>query len=255
VASENLLALAGIIAEAVFLGILLWRRTFKLLPIFCSYIALGVAGDSVVLIVRTLLHNQNLDFWVAVTLIDSVFQYAVLIELAWSILRPIQGSLPKGFLPGLSILIAAAAALAWPLCALKATPGHAWEWLFALHVQRSFAVLRILFFIALAGCSQFLRIGWRDRELQIATGLGFYSLVSLGGAMVHSHQVLGLPYYYVDFVVACSYLVSLVYWVASFAQQETARREMTPAMEEFLLGMARVMRRQRNELSHRTTRS
>jgi hypothetical protein len=59
----------------------------------------------------------------------------------------------------------------------------------------------------------------------------------------------------VDVVVAGSYLVSLVYWVVSFAQQEAARREMTPAMEEFLLGMAKVMRRQRTELSRTTISS
>jgi len=255
VSSANVLVLAGILAEALFLGILVRRRSYKSLPIFFSYIAWGLAGDSTVLILRTVLHNQNLDIWVAETFIDSVFQYAVLIELAWSILRPIQGSLPKGFLPGVSILIAAGAALAWPLCALKDSPGYAWEWLLALHMQRSFAVLRILFFMVLAGCSQFLRIGWRDRELQVATGLGFFSLVSLAGTMVHSHQVFGLHYYYVDVVVAGSYLVSLVYWVVSFAQQEAARREMTPAMEEFLLGMAKVMRRQRTELSRPTISS
>jgi hypothetical protein len=255
VSSENILVLAGILAEALFLGILVWRRSYKSFPIFFSYIAWGLAGDAAILILRTLLHNQNPDIWALETLIDSIFQYAVLIELAWSILRPIRGSLPKGFLPGLSILIAAAAALAWPLCALKDSTGYALGWLFALHVQRSFAVLRILFFMALAGCSQFLRIGWRDRELQVATGLGFYSLVSLAGTMVHSHQVFGLQYYYVELVIAGSYLVSLVYWVASFAHQETARREMTPAMEEFLLGMAKVMRRQRRELSGPTISS
>lgn len=247
--SENVLALTGILAEALFLGILMWRRSYKTLPVFFSYIAWGMAGDSAVLILRTLFHNQNPDIWVVATFIDSVFQYAVLIELAWSILRPIQRSLPKGFLPGLSILIAAVAALAWPLCALKGSPGYPWEWLLALHVQRSFAVLRILFFMALAGCSQFLRIGWKDRELQVATGLGFYSLVSLAGTMVHSHQIFGVEYYYVELVVACSYVVSLVYWVASFIQEEAARREMTPEMEQFVFRMAKVMRRQRAELT------
>ena len=246
---ENVLALAGILAEALFLGILVWKRSYKSLPIFFSYIAWGLSGDSAVLILRTLLRNQSPDIWVVEMFIDSVFQYAVLIELAWSILRPIKGSLPRGFLAGLSILIAAGAALAWPLCALKDSPKYSWEWLLALHVERSFAILRILFFVAIASCSQFLRIGWRDRELQVATGLGFYSLVGLAGTMVHSHQDFGMQYYYVEFAVAGSYLMSLVYWVASFAQQEAARREMTPAIEVFLLDMAKVMRRRRAELS------
>jgi hypothetical protein len=166
----NSLTLAGIAAESAFLAMMMWRRTYKTLPIFFCYIIWGLVSDSA-------------------------------------------------------------------------------KWLFALHVQRSFAVLRILFFMALAGCSQFLRIGWRDRELQVATGLGFYSLVSLAGTMVHSHQVLGWQYFYVEVAVAGSYLLSLVYWIFSFAQQEAPRRKMTPEMESLLLRVAGAGRRQRDKLS------
>ena len=42
-------------------------------------------------------------------------------------------------------------------------------------LQHTVSILRILFFLVLAGGSQLLSIGWRDRELQVATGLGFYS--------------------------------------------------------------------------------
>ncbi len=245
----NSLTLAGIAAESAFLAMMMWRRTYKTLPIFFCYIIWGLVSDSAMLILRAVVHNQNPNIWIVEMFIDSLFQYAVLIELAWSILRPLQASLPKGFLVGLSVFIALAAALAWPLCTMKEAPGYTWEWLFALHVQRSFAVLRILFFMALAGCSQFLRIGWRDRELQVATGLGFYSLVSLAGTMVHSHQVLGWQYFYVEVAVAGSYLLSLVYWIFSFAQQEAPRRKMTPEMESLLLRVAGAGRRQRDKLS------
>jgi hypothetical protein len=157
VSVENWLTLMGIAAEAAFLALLVWRRTYRTLPIFFSYIVWGLAGDSAVLLLRTLTHNQNSDVWVVETFIDCLFQYAVLIELAWSILRPVRGLLPKGFLTGLSVLIAAAALAAWPLSTIKNTVGYPWEWLLALHGQRCFAVIRIVFFLVLAGCSQFLR--------------------------------------------------------------------------------------------------
>jgi len=221
---SNLLIMIGLIVEATFLAVLLWRRTYRLLPIFFAYVIWGLASDSVVLILRTLVHSRSPYPFEIQMYFDSLFQYLVLIELAWSILRPLQHLLPKGFLLGISLVIAAAALLAWPLSGSKETLGYPWHLLIALHAQRSFAVLRVLFFLALACFSQFLRIGWRDRELQVATGLGFFSLVSLAGTMVHAHQVFGWQYFYVDVTIACSYLLSLVYWSYSFAQQEAARR-------------------------------
>jgi hypothetical protein len=253
--TANLLATIGILAQAAFIVVLVWRSTYKSLHVFFLYIVWGLAGDSTVLILRTVMHSQSLYPFEIETYIDSFFQYLVLIELAWSILRPIQRSLPKRFLLGISLIIAAAAVLAWPLSGIKETMGYPWQLLIALHAQRSFAILRILFFIALACCSHFLGIGWRDRELQVATGLGFYSLVSLLGTMVHSHQVFGWQYFYVDLATACSYLLSLVYWVFSFAQQEVARCEMAPETQDFLLGIADMLHQQQNRLSEPTISS
>lgn len=248
----NLLAMIGIVAQAALIVVLVWRRTYRSLPVFFSYVVWGIAGDSTVLILRTLKHSQALYPIEIETYIDLVFQYLVLIELAWSILRPIQRKLPRGFLLGISLIIAAGAALAWPLAGIKETPGFPSHFLIALHAQRSFAILRILFFLALGCCSQFLGIGWRDRELQVASGLGFYSLVSIAGTVMHSHQSYGWHYYYVDVSIACSYLLSLVYWVFCFAQPNAARREMTPGMQEFLLGVADVMKKQRGRFSKPT---
>ncbi len=251
----NLLVTIGIVAEATFIGVLVWRRIYRSLPVFFFYIVWGVVGDSVVLIERTLMHSKSLCPFEIETYVDSLFQYLVLIELAWAIFRPIQRLLPKGFLLGISLIIAAAALLAWPFSGIDETSLYPRQLLIALHAQRSFAIVRIVFFLVLACSSQFLRIGWRDRGLQVATGLGFYSLVSLAGTVVHSHQSYGWQYFYVDVGIAFSYLLSLVYWSYSFAQREAPQREMTPEMQGLLLGMADVLRRQRRKLSEQTTRS
>ena len=100
-------------------------------------------------------------------------------------------------------------------------------------------------FLILAGSSQVLSIGWRDRELQVATGMGFYSLVSFGAILVHTHQTSFPQYRALNEIVVASYLCSLLYWVYSFAQQEAERREFTPQMQNFLLAAAGVAREQR----------
>jgi len=248
----NLLVMIGLVVQAVFIAVLVWRRTYRSFPVFFSYIVWGVIGDGAVLIMRTWIAPSAVYPFEVEAYVDSLFQYLVLIELAWSILRPIQRLLPKGFLLGISLVIAAAAFVVWPLSGIEHTVGYPGHLLIVLHAERTFAILRILFFIALACCSHFLAIGLRDRELQVATGLGFYSLVSVAGTMMHSSQSYGLNYLYVDIAIACSYLMSLLYWCYSFAQQEAARREMTPEMQGFLLGVAKVMRKQREQLSKPT---
>lgn len=245
----NLLVLIGIGAEATLIVVLAWRRIYRSFPVFFFYIVWGVAGDATILILRTLAHSRALYPFEIQSYIDSAFQYMVLVELAWSVLRPIRRSLPGGFLLAIPLAIAAGAVLAWPLSGIHETLGIPRHYLLVLHAQRAFTLLRILFFVVLACCSHIVQIGWRDRELQIASGLGFYSLVSLAGTLVHSHQTFGWHYFFVDVAVAFSYLLSLFYWIYSFAQQEAPRREMTPEMQHLLEGMANVLRRQRDGLA------
>jgi hypothetical protein len=94
-----------------------------------------------------------------------------------------------------------------------------------------------------------LSIGWRDRELQIATGLGFFSMVSLSASILHTHQVPGAQYHLLDQIVAASYSCCLLYWAYCFARQEAERREFTPQMQNFLLAMAGTARTTRIALA------
>jgi hypothetical protein len=90
----------------------------------------------------------------------------------------------------------------------------------------------------LAASSQLLSIGWRDRELQVATGLGIFSFASVSVDVWRQHIELGHKYNVLNQIVVASYVVSLLYWGFSFAQQEAARREFTPQMQNFLLAVA-----------------
>jgi hypothetical protein len=105
-------------------------------------------------------------------------------------------------------------------------------------LEQTVSILRVLFFLLLAGASQLLSISWRDRELQVATGLGVVSIVSLVAAMLHMHQTTASQFQFFAEVVVASYVCSLVYWVVCFSQKEAARREFTPQMQSFLLTVA-----------------
>lgn len=234
------LYLAGLVAEAIFAGLLIYRRVFRVLPLFSSYIFWSLINDAGGFYLVRHYPSQEINVFFAAAVIDSIFVFCVLIELSMSVLRPVRSMLPRGAIVGVAVLIALVCAAIWPFA--KA-PGF--EQLqvpqsrMIFHLQMTFSAVRILFFLGLAACSQWLSIGWRDRELQIATGFGFFSLVSLSAAFYHLSQSVGSPQYHtVDLMVAASYDFSIAYWIVSFAQEVPERRQFTPEMQSFLLAVA-----------------
>lgn len=216
-----------------------------MLPVFYAYIAWGVASDLGMLCLQYQHASHYLQIYIGEVSLDSILQYGVLVELTWAVLRPLRDSLPRGTLAGISLALIALGAATWPFSDARGFLGFPPQWHFLARLQQSIAILRILFFMALAAGSHVLTIGWRDRELQVATGLGSFSLVSLAGSIVHSHQRLGLNYHVVDVIVAASYVGTLSYWLISFAREEAPRREFTPQMRSLLFALAGTASAQR----------
>jgi hypothetical protein len=165
-----------------------------------------------------------------------------LFELSRSVLRPAAKFMPwwtSLAVAGLIVLICAAI---WPFTQSSIFAAFNGQQRLLVHLQQTFSILRVLFFLALAGFSQLLSIGWRDRELQIATGLGFYSMMSISVSVLHTRLALYPQYHRMDQIVGASYVCTLFYWVFCFAQQEAERREFTPQMQSFLLAVAGTAR-------------
>lgn len=249
---DTILWLAGLFAEAGVIAFCMRTRLFRSAPMFCSYIVWSLFVDIVFLFLRLRYPPASpLYLWSYITqmVLDSLFQFAVLVELGWGVLRPIRASLPKQSILILALLIVVAGAVIWPIAAWTTPTNLSFAGRTLVQVQQTFAVLRVVVFMALAGFSQMLSIGWRNRELQIATGLGFYSMISLGVSLIHTHQAPGLRYGELDSLVMASYLCSLLYWVYSFAQREQERQEFTPQMRSFLLAVAGAARGNRVALA------
>lgn len=231
--------------QAIVIGLVIFRRIYKTLPLFSSYLIwlLLIQGAS------AYIENQHPSshifepIYFAASIIDTTLVLCVLIELSISVLKPIRASLPSWTFIAMSGLLIGAFLVIWPFAKPPGLSGLQPITQHIVHLDITASVLRILFFLALAGCSQLLSLGWRDRELQIATGLGFYSLVSLSVTLLHMNQGASTEdakriYHLLDEVVAASYLVSMFYWVVSFAQKVPERREFTPQMQSFLLALA-----------------
>ncbi len=181
---DNAIWVAGMVTEIVIIALLTYRRVWRTLPIFCSYLVWDILSNVGAFVVIHYFPEHYFQVFFAEAIVDSALILCVLVELAWSVLRPVRSSLPRSALVLVGVLILVAGAAIWPFTAL---PGlaHSTSRNGLLYTQliQTVSILRILFFLVLAGGSQLLSIGWRDRELQVATGLGLYSFASLAVAV------------------------------------------------------------------------
>ena len=257
---DTILWLTGFAAEIAVLALCLRGKLFRITPVFCCYIAWSLLNDVIFVFLnryvsqtylRTSFSHTYFRIYVIEMLLDSVFQFAVLVELGWAVLRPIRPSLPRRFLLILTLLFCFAAAIIWPVAAHMMPGGDlSKQGALYFHAQQTISILRVVIFMALAGFSQLLSIGWRNRELQIATGLGFYSMCSLAISVIHTHQsVTGRPYHIFDQIGVASYVGSMIYWIFSFSQQEQERHEFTPQIRSFLLTVTGAARGTRMALA------
>lgn len=247
---DNTLWLAGIVTEAAVVGLLVYRRMWRLLPIFCIYCGWDLISNVGSFVSSHYFPNSyNVNTYLAQIAIDFALQFCVLVELAWSVLRPIRQSLPRFAPIAVAALILAAGGVIWPFSAVPGLAQFSPTQQFLGQLQQTGFILRLLFFLVLAGCSQWLSLSLRDRELQVATGLGFYSIICLFVAMLATHQTTGLQFKHLNSITVGGFLCSLLYWVFSFAQKQAERREFTPQMQNMLLAVAGVARADRMALA------
>ena len=247
---DNAFLFAAMAAEVAVVGLLLYKRAWRTFPIFFIYAAWEFTGDVVgsYVMQRGSSHSYLISFLV-MQILDSILQFAVLIELGWSILRPLRSRLSSRGLILVVLLIVVLGAVIWPFADIHGVASLSTAYRNIIHLQQTTSILRVLFFVLLAGFSQLLSIGWRDRELQIATGLGFFSLVSLAADILRQHMGMTENFDVLNRLVTVSYMCSLFYWVFSFTQKEAAPREFTPQMESFLLAVAGTARSSRIEIT------
>lgn len=245
--------IGGMVAEVAIILLMIKHRILRTFPIFFFYLCWSLFSDSFLYYIRINHPESFYHIYYVQLFFDSAMIFALLVEVAWSVLRPIRSSLPKHAWIGIAVLLAIGALILWPIAGLV-VPGHlAPQGVNLFRLQQMPAILRAVFFLALVAFSQLLSIGWRDRELQIATGLGFFSIISLMVTIVHTHQTPDTPpYLWLDRIVGFSYLAALFYWIFAFATRSAERREFTPQMRNMLLAVAGAARSARIDLEDST---
>jgi len=234
---DFLLILISAVGEATFLGFMAKQKVWRKFPVFFIYILWALVGDCLALyLLGRISERDYYTFYARQSIVDSAIQFGVLVELTWSVLRPVRSSLPRKSIFVLALLIVIAGLAIWPFAGKTAPPGYTGLAATTFHLEQTIGVLRIVCFLVMAGFSQILSIGWRDRELQIVTGLGFYSIASLMITLGHSQQVGDADnFHWLDQLSSASYFGTLFYWVMSFATKEQERKDFSPQMQNLLL--------------------
>jgi hypothetical protein len=225
----------GIIAEIGLLIALVARRQFKIFPVFTLYVAFNLLSD---LGVGTLvvLYPVHVGYTVAFGLLplQYLLELAVLLEITWNVLRPVHSSLPQGtirvFVSAVVLALLGGIFLAWHF-------GNTGNKIQDIKVPLDLMVglLRMLIFVATAGFAQLLGVGWKNKVLQLATALSFYSAVSLIVSLVERYSGRSKE---LDGLVSVAFTLELAFLVWVFTTKEVRRREFSPQMEQFLVTLA-----------------
>jgi hypothetical protein len=231
----TIIAILGMIAEVILLIALVGRRQYKIFPIFTLYIAFNLLNDFGIgtLIILYPVHVARSLAFVLLPL-QYLLELAVLVEIAWNVLRPVHASLPRGsirlFVIGVALALLGGVVLAWHF---DNTGNKIQDVRVPLDVM--VGLLRMLIFVATVGFAQLLGIGWKNKVLQLATALSFYSAVSLVVSLVERYSGRTQD---LDGFVAVASVLELAFLVWVFTTKEVRRREFSPQMEQFLVTLA-----------------
>jgi hypothetical protein len=241
-ASVSLLAL---LAEVCLFVVLVVRRQYKVFPIFTLSVACNLLSDIGIgiLIVAAPPHiGRSVGF--GLLPLQYLLDLGVLLEISWNVLRPVYTSLPRGsigaFATAMGVAVLGGVVLAYHF----GDTGNKIQDIKA-PLDLMVGLLRMLIFAATAGFSQLLGIGWKNKVLQIATGLSFYSAADLIATLVerYSGDSSGL-----EAIRVLAWTIELGFFLWVFTTKEVRRREFSPQMEQFLVTLAGRARHARTAL-------
>jgi hypothetical protein len=231
----GVLTALGLVAEITLLVVLVVRRQYKVFPFFTLYVAFNVLSDVGVgaLMVLYPIHVARSVMFGLLPL-QYLLELAILLEITWNVLRPVQASLPRGSIR----VFGAVVALALPCGVLLAWHfGNTGNKIQDVRVPLDVTVglLRMLIFVATVAFAQLLGIGWKNKVLQLATALSFYSAVSLIVSLVERYSGRTQE---LDGLVSLAFVIEFAFLIWASTTKEVQRREFSPQMEQFLVTLA-----------------
>jgi hypothetical protein len=124
------------VVEAAVVGLVLYRRVWRTLPVFLVYCIWALVSDGVACGVSLSTGGYTLEFYFADTAIDAVLQFAVFIELAWSVLRPLRSRLSRRGIWVIAAMILVACGVIWPFADIAGLSSPTRGWHLMIQIRR-----------------------------------------------------------------------------------------------------------------------
>ncbi|MGC2404711.1 MAG: hypothetical protein WA510_33280 [Acidobacteriaceae bacterium] len=227
--------LLGLIAEISLFVVLIMRRQFRTFPVFTLWIGFNLLNDiGLVILAVTLSPHVGQSINLALLPLQYLFDLAVLLEISWNVLQPVHSSLPRGSIRAFIVAVVLSV-LGGILLAYHFDNAGNKVQDFKLPLDLTVGLLRLLIFAVTAGFAQLLGIGWRNKVLQLTTGLAFYSAADLIISLVEHYSGNSRDLEAMR-MIAVAFQLGFFVWV--FTTKEVRRREFSPQMEQFLVTLA-----------------
>lgn len=211
---DSILVAAGVLSQGVLAALLLIRRLNRSLPAFFACAAFQCAVGTLYLFIPAAAGSVRLYTWVASIFIDTIFYFAILVELGRNTLRHNRIPPPTRWI--LVLLFLGITIALWPAVQFRVPLNLPPLWQFALHFLQITTLFESSAFGTLVAWSAFSKLRWPDHEFRIVTGTGAWTIVSLGVLMLHNDGFNGRPNHWVDLFTPASVLVVTVWWIHYF---------------------------------------
>ncbi len=211
---DSALESVGLGVEALLALVLLGRRVGRSHPVFVFYILWSLCSDTAAILLERFWPGAYLEIYLFQASLDLLLRLAILVELGRSLQRHNRWRLPHRSI--YLLLFALALVSLWGVPHWGIGSDLTLLGLILVRLQQFSAVVFLAAVLALICWSSLQTVRWPPPSLRIASGLGFYALVSLAVHLIHTRQTPGTAYHLLDEAAAASYLGVLVYWVSVF---------------------------------------
>lgn len=214
--------LLAVLLEGAVLAIVLWRRTYRTLPVFACFLGWCLLSDAGMAAMQRI-PNAYLPATLVNMTVDALFQIAILAEIGRAVVRYNRTAPPSRVI---LFLLGGLAAVVAMLLNWWRVPGD-WPLLNLIYIVllQFLATLRLVFLLTLVWWTSLFKLRWHPRELRIVTGLGLYILVTFLVVVLHTHNMASMQYHWLDQLLVASYLWALCLWILATT---TKVAEQTP---------------------------
>ncbi len=207
---------ADFVLHAALIFVLFYRRRYRTVPWFTTWIVSGEAFTvATFLSYRLSSHSTYAALYWTADFLDLLLQIAVVLEIARSVLRRsgrwVEGARARLVMVG-ALAPVLALGMAWAMKPAAATPLDAWEARTSLFTT----ILVCLLFTSVMFTSQQLGLGWRSHVMREGYGLTAWALTAFLIDTLHAYWRTAEHFTALENVRIAVFQVSMVYWAAAF---------------------------------------